>query len=81
MGSIRLTRKSIPKKYRPSKKDLRQAKKIHHRRSEKAQEVDEAMLSKLTKSSDVYVTDPSRWDMFGVDVPKKVRLSVLDELL
>jgi len=58
---------------KPSRSTVRRAKRLHKTRPKKAQEVDNAILSKTTTSFDVYKTDPSRWDIFGVDTPKRKR--------
>ena len=50
----------IPKKYLPSKTDLRKARALHTKRTQKAQDVDEGMFSRPTRSYDVYKIDPSR---------------------
>ncbi len=54
-------------------RDFKKAKRHHKTRSKKAQDVDNALLSKLTKSYEVWKTDPSRFDMMGVDTPNRRR--------
>lgn len=61
---------SYPK---PTPSTLRKAKRIHAQRPKKAIEVDNAILSHVTKYLPVWQTDPSRWDIWGVDTPKKKR--------
>ena len=63
----------VPRNMYPSKADKIKAQKIHWRRPEKAQQVDNGMISHLTKHFLVWETDPSRWDLFGVDTPKKTK--------
>jgi len=56
---------------RPSKSALKKARKIHAQRPKKAREVDNSLMSHVTKHLEVWKSDPSRWDMLGVDTPKK----------
>ena len=56
---------------KPSPFTLRKAKKIHAQRPKKAREVDNSLLSQTTKHLAVWQTDPSRWDIYGIDTPKK----------
>ena len=56
---------------KPSPSTLRKAKRIHAQRPKKAREVDNSLLSQTTKHLAVWQTDPSRWDIWGVDTPKK----------
>ncbi len=58
---------------KPSSSTLRKAKRLHATRSKKAREVDEALLSRTTTNFEVFKTDPSRWDVLGVDTPKRRR--------
>jgi len=58
---------------KPSSFAIRKAKRIHNQRPKKAREVDNSLLSHTTKYLHVWETDPSRWDMWGVDTPKKKR--------
>lgn len=58
---------------KPSKSALRKARKINAQRPQKARDVDNSILSQVTKHYEVWKTDPSRWDMYGVDTPKKKR--------
>ena len=71
----------IPKKYLPSKTDLRRARALHAKRSQKARDVDEGMLSRPTRSYDVYRIDPSRFDMIGVDTPDDLTKTMIDKEL
>ena len=71
----------IPKKYLPSKTDLRKARALHTKRTQKAQDVDEGMFSRPTRSYDVYKIDPSRFDMLGVDTPDGITKSMIDKEL
>jgi hypothetical protein len=71
----------IPKKYLPSKTDLRRARALHAKRSQKAQDVDEGMFSRPTRSYDVYKIDPSRFDMIGVDTPDHLTKTMIDKEL
>ena len=58
---------------KPNKSNLRKAKDVHRQRSRKAREVDESSTSKTTPHFVVWVNDPARWDMIGVDDNKKKR--------
>ena len=56
---------------KPSRSAVRKARKIHAQRPKKARDVDNSLLSQTTRHLAVWKTDPSRWDMLGVDTPKK----------
>ena len=58
---------------KPSKSDYQKARNAHKKRPSHAQDVDNAELSQVTPFYNVWITDPSRWDIWGVDTPKKRR--------
>lgn len=66
-----------------SEGDVLRAKRFHESRSAKAQGIDNGMSANITPYYPVWITDPARFDMVGVDTlqgnkKQKGRIKVFD---
>lgn len=55
---------------KPSQSDIDFVRKAHMLRSPKARAVDEGMTKNVTNIKELWLSDPARFDFFGVDTAK-----------